>query len=128
MKTNPYATPSPNCVQHFGFELRMALRNKKMSCAELADYLGKSRSTVRKWLYMNEPTLDHMRLLIPILGVEFFNKIMPWLNAPMSEMTPALPTVGGSPRDREHISRLESRIQELERSLEVVLKKALNRA
>lgn len=133
MKTNPYSNPGENCVEHFGFELRMALRAKKISCAELADNLGKSRSTVRKWLYMSEPTLDHMRLLMPILGISFFQKLMPWLtssatNTVAQPMPFQIHDKGQSSKEKEQILRLETRIQELERSLEIVVKSALTRA
>jgi hypothetical protein len=133
MKTNPYSNPGENCAEHFGFELRMALRAKKISCAELADSLGKSRSTVRKWLYMSEPTLDHMRLLMPILGLSFFQKLMPWLtNSAGSTLTQPMPFQiqenGSTSKEKEQILRLETRIQELERSLEIVVKSAFTRA
>lgn len=126
MKSNPYLSASENCAEHFGFELRMALRQRKMSCAELADYLGKSRSTVRKWLYMNEPTVDHMRLLIPIVGISFFQKIMPWLNG--IDVSPFSHNDLGNPKEKDHVHRLENKIEELERSLELILKKTLNKA
>lgn len=132
MKTNPYSNPGENCVEHFGFELRMALRARKLSCAELADNLGKSRSTVRKWLYMSEPTLDHMRLLMPILGMSFFQKLMPWMNATSVVASTPMPfqihDKGQPTKEKEQIQRLETRIQELERSLEIVVKSALSRA
>jgi transcriptional regulator with XRE-family HTH domain len=132
MKTNPYSITGENCVEHFGFELRMALRARKLSCAELADSLGKSRSTVRKWLYMSEPTLDHMRLLMPILGISFFQKLMPWMNSSTLVNSTPLPfqvhEKGQPAKEKEQIQHLETRIQELERSLEIVVKSALSRA